>query len=265
VGPPRTTSGPRLRVGRSSGRFPTGTSAPPGRRRVRARVETSRNLLTLGTDRVVRRADALTAWACRSACTPEAPPSANRRTRVDVAMDWSPTEGQSLRLRSRIRCASRFAPRVDGLRWFRDSEGRDIRSELPGWPERPTAVPKSSPFRSMLLSPPLHLLDRGRQSPLCTHGTLGTLRSMSQMPIESIRDVRAHLAEVVERADHEDVPTVITRRGKQVAAVVSIEVLRKYQLWEEREINRIIDERMANPAAGVPMEEVMRETLARSE
>ncbi|MEU4731060.1 type II toxin-antitoxin system RelE/ParE family toxin [Streptomyces sp. NPDC023588] len=40
----------------------------------------------------------------------------------------------------------------------------------------------------------------------------------------------------------------MTRRGKQVAAVVSIEVLRKYLEWEEREINRIIDERMANPA-----------------
>ncbi|MFB6943666.1 type II toxin-antitoxin system Phd/YefM family antitoxin [Streptomyces sp. NPDC060286] len=85
------------------------------------------------------------------------------------------------------------------------------------------------------------------------------------LPIESIRDVRAHLAEVVERADRDDMPTVITRRGKQVAAVVSIEVLRKYQEWEEREINRIIDERMASPAASVPIEDVMRETLARSE
>ncbi|MFD3513621.1 type II toxin-antitoxin system Phd/YefM family antitoxin [Streptomyces sp. NPDC058657] len=84
-------------------------------------------------------------------------------------------------------------------------------------------------------------------------------------PIESIRDVRAHLAEVVERADRDDVPTVITRRGREVAAVVSIEVLRKYQEWEEREINRIIDERMANPEAGVAMEDIMRETLARSE
>ncbi|MCF2436078.1 hypothetical protein LV779_23685 [Streptomyces thinghirensis] len=34
---------------------------------------------------------------------------------------------------------------------------------------------------------------------------------------------------------------------------------------EEREINRIIDERMASPAAGVPIEDVMRETLARGE
>lgn len=50
-----------------------------------------------------------------------------------------------------------------------------------------------------------------------------------------------------------------------MAAVVSIDVLRKYQEWEEREINRIIDERMANPAAGVPIEDVMRETLERSE
>ena len=69
----------------------------------------------------------------------------------------------------------------------------------------------------------------------------------------------------MERADRDDVPTGITRRGKQVAAVVSIEVLRRYQEWEEREINRIIDERMAHSAAGVPIEDVMRETLARGE
>ncbi len=56
---------------------------------------------------------------------------------------------------------------------------------------------------------------------------------MTQMPEESFCDVRAHLAEVVERA--------------------------------ERETNRIIDERMANRSAGVPIEDVMRETLARSE
>ncbi|MFJ3878685.1 type II toxin-antitoxin system prevent-host-death family antitoxin [Streptomyces sp. NPDC090077] len=73
------------------------------------------------------------------------------------------------------------------------------------------------------------------------------------------------MAEVVERADRDDVPAVITRRGKEVAAAVSIEVLRKYQEWEEREINRIIDERMANPAPGIPIEHVMRETPALGE
>ncbi len=89
---------------------------------------------------------------------------------------------------------------------------------------------------------------------------------MSQtLPVESLHDVRAHLVEVVERADRDGVLTVITRRGKQVAAVVSIEVLRRYQEWEERELNQIIDERMANPAPGVPLGEVVRETLARGE
>ncbi|TRV79387.1 type II toxin-antitoxin system prevent-host-death family antitoxin [Streptomyces sp. 130] len=58
---------------------------------------------------------------------------------------------------------------------------------------------------------------------------------------------------------------MITRRGEQVAAVVSIEVLRNYQKREEREINRIIDERMANPAPGIPVEDVTRETPARGE
>ena len=85
------------------------------------------------------------------------------------------------------------------------------------------------------------------------------------MPIESIRDVRAHLAEVVERADRDDQPTVITRRGKEVAAVVSIDTLHKYQQWEESEINRIIDERMANRSGGIPIEDVMEETRDRRE
>jgi prevent-host-death family protein len=76
-------------------------------------------------------------------------------------------------------------------------------------------------------------------------------------PTGSIRDVRAYPAEAVEQADRDDVPTVITRRGKEVAAVVSIDMPRKYQRWEEHEINRIIDERMANPAVGTPIEDVM--------
>jgi prevent-host-death family protein len=88
---------------------------------------------------------------------------------------------------------------------------------------------------------------------------------MSELPTESIRDLRAHLAEVVERADRDDQATVITRRGKPVAAVVSIEVLRKYQEWDERELNRIIDERMADRSGRIPLEDVIAETLARSE
>ncbi|MFT2019193.1 type II toxin-antitoxin system prevent-host-death family antitoxin [Streptomyces sp. 796.1] len=51
----------------------------------------------------------------------------------------------------------------------------------------------------------------------------------------------------------------------QSLPVESIGVLRRYQEREEREINRIIDERTANPAPGVPTEDVVRETLARRE
>lgn len=88
---------------------------------------------------------------------------------------------------------------------------------------------------------------------------------MSEGSSESIRDVRGHLADVVDRADRDDEPTVITRRGKPVAAVVPIDFLRRYQEWEEREINRIVDERMSSRAAAVPMEDVIQETLARGE
>jgi prevent-host-death family protein len=88
---------------------------------------------------------------------------------------------------------------------------------------------------------------------------------VSEMPSESIRDVRSHLADIVDRADRDDQATMITRRGRPVAAVVPIDVLRKYQEWEEREINRIVDERMASRAAAVPMEDVIQETLARDE
>lgn len=85
------------------------------------------------------------------------------------------------------------------------------------------------------------------------------------MPSESIREARAHFADLVDRASREDQPTIITRRGKEVAAVVSIEVLRQFQQWEEDYINRIIDERMASDAPGIPLEEVMAETLERNE
>lgn len=88
---------------------------------------------------------------------------------------------------------------------------------------------------------------------------------MSELPTETIRDLRAHLAAVVERADRDDQATVITRRGKAVAAVVSIEVLRRYQEWEEREFNRIIDERIADRSGAIPLEDVIAETLARDE
>jgi prevent-host-death family protein len=72
------------------------------------------------------------------------------------------------------------------------------------------------------------------------------------------------LGDVVDQAVA-DQPTVITRRGKEVAAVVSIDEYRRYRAWEEGEINAIIDARMADSRPGIPLEDVMRETLARDE
>jgi prevent-host-death family protein len=86
---------------------------------------------------------------------------------------------------------------------------------------------------------------------------------MSSAAIESVREVREHFADVVDRA--REYPTVITRRGREVAAVVSIELLRRYEALAEDEINRIIDERMAGTESGIPIETVMAETLTRDE
>ncbi len=69
------------------------------------------------------------------------------------------------------------------------------------------------------------------------------------------------MAEVVDRA--QDQPTIITRRGREVAAVVSIDVLRRYEELDEQETLRVITDRMASTEPGIPLEEVMRETLAR--
>src|SRR5689334_11315409 len=97
--------------------------------------------------------------------------------------------------------------------------------------------------------------------------------AMDDLPRLSIREARARLADVVDQADR-DQPTVITRRGRPVAAVVPVQILRRYLELEEREINRVVDERMAERAGGtpeglpdgaVPLEDVMRETLSRAE
>ncbi|MFJ8433119.1 type II toxin-antitoxin system Phd/YefM family antitoxin [Kitasatospora sp. NPDC094019] len=87
---------------------------------------------------------------------------------------------------------------------------------------------------------------------------------MSEQPVQtvSIREARERLADVVDRAERDE-PTVITRRGREVAAVVPIELLREYRQWEERELMRLIEERRDEPTYS--LDEVMAETLARPE
>lgn len=81
-----------------------------------------------------------------------------------------------------------------------------------------------------------------------------------------MRELRDSLADVIDRAIRDEV-TVVQRRGREVAAVVPIEFLREYLRLEEEHVAAILDERMAAAKAGegIPLEDVMAETLARSE
>lgn len=50
---------------------------------------------------------------------------------------WTPEPGETLLARDAITFATGTAPRVSGMRWFRDTQRNDIQGELPGWPEGP--------------------------------------------------------------------------------------------------------------------------------
>ncbi|MEU7564654.1 type II toxin-antitoxin system Phd/YefM family antitoxin [Streptomyces fradiae] len=84
---------------------------------------------------------------------------------------------------------------------------------------------------------------------------------MSEPIVESMAEVRSHLADVIDRARREETPTIITRRGKQEAVVIGIE---EYQrLWriaedaEEAWLNRLADEAESEGARGsVSLEEM---------
>jgi hypothetical protein len=70
---------------------------------------------------------------------------------------------------------------------------------------------------------------------------------------------------LINRAHRHGLPTIVTRGGKEIAAVVPIEVLRQFEQWEHEWLNRIVDERMASAEPGLPLAEVLAETAARSE
>jgi prevent-host-death family protein len=80
----------------------------------------------------------------------------------------------------------------------------------------------------------------------------------------SVKELRDHLAEVVDRAAHDEL-TIITRHGREVAAVVPIELVREHRAWEEERVLRIVEERRAAAQPGIPIEDVIDETLARPE
>jgi len=87
-----------------------------------------------------------------------------------------------------------------------------------------------------------------------------------QAEVESIREARRNLAAIVDRAEHDGQPTVITRNGREVAAVIPFEQLAEYRILEEREVVRILAERRAaDNGTRYTLDDVMAETLARPE
>ncbi|MFD4599088.1 hypothetical protein ACFWPQ_13765 [Streptomyces sp. NPDC058464] len=50
---------------------------------------------------------------------------------------WQPPAGEGLVARAPVSFATGAAHRVQGRRWFRDTERRDIQAELAGWPPGP--------------------------------------------------------------------------------------------------------------------------------
>ena len=77
---------------------------------------------------------------------------------------------------------------------------------------------------------------------------------MSEPVVESMAEVRSHLADVIDRAHRDEVPTIITRRGKRQAVVIDIdEYVRLRQIAEEAEeswLNQLADEAEAEGVEG---------------
>jgi hypothetical protein len=57
----------------------------------------------------------------------------------------------------------------------------------------------------------------------------------------------------------------VTRRGREVAAVVPIAALAALREYEESQVAAMIDASLAGGGANVPMGDVIAETLARTE
>ena len=69
---------------------------------------------------------------------------------------------------------------------------------------------------------------------------------MSEPVIEPMADVRRHLADVIDRAHRDEVPTIITRRGRQEAVVIDIDEYQRLRELAERAedawLNKLADE-----------------------
>jgi len=62
---------------------------------------------------------------------------------------WQPDSDETLLARCGVSFATGAATAVSGMRWFRDTERRDIQDELPGWPEGPRFTVRSESERRL--------------------------------------------------------------------------------------------------------------------
>ncbi|NKY13680.1 type II toxin-antitoxin system Phd/YefM family antitoxin [Streptomyces somaliensis DSM 40738] len=79
--------------------------------------------------------------------------------------------------------------------------------------------------------------------------------------VESMAEVRSHLADVIDRARREETPTIITRRGKQEAVAIDVqEYQRLRRIAEDADeawLNQLADEAEAEGTEGsVSLEEM---------
>jgi prevent-host-death family protein len=79
---------------------------------------------------------------------------------------------------------------------------------------------------------------------------------MTELSISAARD---HLGDVVSRAEHAQERTVLTRHGKPVAAVISIDDLRELEAAEDRADLAAAREALASDERRVPHDEVLAE------
>ncbi|MCP9945590.1 type II toxin-antitoxin system Phd/YefM family antitoxin [Streptomyces somaliensis] len=84
---------------------------------------------------------------------------------------------------------------------------------------------------------------------------------MGEPVVESMAEVRSHLADVIDRARREETPTIITRRGKQEAVVIDVqEYQRLRRIAEDADeawLNQLADEAEAEGTEGsVSLEEM---------
>jgi len=96
------------------------------------------------------------------------------------------------------------------------------------------------------------------------------IRDMSEPVVESMAEVRNHLADVIDRAHREETPTIITRRGRQEAVVIDIdEYQRLRRVAEDAEevwLNRLADEAESEGMEGsVSLEEMAAQLRARQD